>query len=204
MNQELTGIILAGGKNLRFGSNKALIDINGKTVIELTADLLKTDCSPILINTNSFAEYSFLNLPLVRDEHPSMGPLAGLYAGLSHSPTERALVISCDMPLMSRKIIACLATYETEQEILITRAADQLQFFPGIYRKTLLPTIEHILAAPPAPSSARKGRSMYALIEKVKAEIIDLSALDFYREEQFFNMNTREDYDQILRRQAVS
>lgn len=202
MTQKMTGIILAGGKSQRFGLNKALLKIGGKTVMEIMADRLKPIVADILISANSPEEYAFLKLPIVQDIYPNCGPLAGLHAALSRSTTDRNLVASCDMPLMSTEMIAYLAAYETGKKIVVMRVAGHMQFFPGIYRKSVLPVLEEILAGSTATVSTRRERSFYALIEKTKAEIIDPSVLNFYREELFFNMNTREDYDKIMQHLA--
>ena len=42
MYYDITGIILAGGKSTRMGENKALLEINGITVIEHIKNLMTT------------------------------------------------------------------------------------------------------------------------------------------------------------------
>ena len=46
----VTGIILAGGKSTRFGSNKALVGFNGSTLIEKVVGIMSTIFREILID----------------------------------------------------------------------------------------------------------------------------------------------------------
>ena len=50
-----TGIILAGGKSSRMGTNKALLTIDGKTVIEGIVNQLDNIVDDIIVVTNTFA-----------------------------------------------------------------------------------------------------------------------------------------------------
>ena len=86
-----TGIILAGGKSSRMGTNKALLTINGKTVIERIVNQLDQIVDEIIVVTNQFHDYEFLQLPMVEDKWKGMGPLAGIQAGLKAATTERNL-----------------------------------------------------------------------------------------------------------------
>ena len=58
-NENVTGIILAGGKARRMrGQDKGLIEINGKMMIQYVLDALKTQVKGILINANrNVSEY---------------------------------------------------------------------------------------------------------------------------------------------------
>ena len=47
-----TGIILAGGKSSRMGTNKALLRLNGKTVIEGIVKQLEKIVDEIIVVTN--------------------------------------------------------------------------------------------------------------------------------------------------------
>ena len=96
-----TGIILAGGKSSRMGTNKALLTIDGKTVIERIVNQLEQIVDEIIVVTNPFHDYEFLQLPMVEDKWKGMGPLAGIEAGLNASTTERNLIVACDMPFIS-------------------------------------------------------------------------------------------------------
>ncbi|MCF6240761.1 MAG: molybdenum cofactor guanylyltransferase, partial [Bacteroidales bacterium] len=93
----ITGIILCGGKSKRMGSNKALLQLNGKCIINYVTELLSNFCNEIIISTNSH-ELAFLKTELVADEFQTIGPIAGIYSALKHSKTEKNIILSCDTP----------------------------------------------------------------------------------------------------------
>lgn len=193
MYSTITGIILSGGKNSRMGTNKSLLKIGDKTVIEIIVDLMSSLFPEIILSTNSAAELAFLQLPAVADIYQEAGPLAGIHAALLHSKTDANLIISCDLPLMSREMLEHIAALPSEKAIVICRAAGLLQPLPGRYHKGALPAIDKILAAPPQHGF----RSIHNLFAAVETEILETHHLPFFKDELFFNMNTYDDYKKL-------
>ncbi|MCK7517640.1 MAG: NTP transferase domain-containing protein [Ignavibacteriales bacterium] len=60
MRNDITGIILCGGKSSRMQTNKALLKLSDKTVIEIVAEKLKSIFNEVLISANDSKEYDFL------------------------------------------------------------------------------------------------------------------------------------------------
>lgn len=200
MYKDITGIILAGGQSSRMGTNKALLKIGDRTVIEIMARLMESLFESVIISTNTLNEYSFLNCPLVEDKYKNAGPLGGIHASLLQSATERNFVISCDLPLMSKEMIEYFVEYRTEKDILISRAAGYLQPLVGIYERKILTTIEEMLRSSIFANNKNvKHNSLHALFEKVETEIIDPTSLPFYSDRLFFNLNNMNDYEEISR-----
>jgi molybdenum cofactor guanylyltransferase len=80
----IAGCILAGGRSTRFGSDKALAVIGGKSLLDHAIARLAPQVAALAINTNS-NDPAFTNfgLPLIRDATPDFrGPLAGVLAAL--------------------------------------------------------------------------------------------------------------------------
>jgi len=203
MHEDITAIILAGGKSSRMGSDKALLQIGGRTVIEGVVGLLQSLFPEILLSVNSPLAYEFLHLPLVQDVYRSAGPLAGIHAALRESANEKNLIISCDLPLMSREMIDVVASRPTDKALLIVRAAGYLQPFPGLYRRSLLPLLEDLLREPAGLQGVgRRRHAIHALYDRVEIEIIEAGDLPLYRAELFFNLNNQNDYQAILNRPA--
>jgi molybdopterin-guanine dinucleotide biosynthesis protein A len=195
MIKDITGIILCGGKSSRMQVDKALLKLNGRTVIEIIAEKMKSIFSEVLISTNGIDDYNFLNLPLIKDIFTHKGPLAGIHSALKYSSTEKNFIISCDMPLVSSELIKFIATYNSDKKIILPEAEGRIQQLCGIYSKSLLPNIEDIILASEKAGNI-KG-SIYDLIERVSADIVNVESLTFYDKNFFLNMNTPEDYEQI-------
>lgn len=199
MYDDITGVILAGGKSSRMGVNKSLLKINDKTIIEKIVELMKSVFKKVIVITNTFQEYAFLKLPMFKDVYLGRGPLAGIHSGLIHSVSSQIFVISCDMPLITREMIEYIVNYKTEYPVTVCRADGFIQQLAGRYSKLILPKIESILVKnlTEERSEIKKKRkcNVLQLIENVGAEIINAESLEFYSDYLFFNMNNIEDYN---------
>jgi molybdopterin-guanine dinucleotide biosynthesis protein A len=104
-SKNITGVILAGGKSSRMGTDKGFLKLNGKLFIEHIIAALTPFVSEIIIVSNH-PEYDNFKLKRVPDFVENAGPLAGVYSGLLASKTENNLVLSCDIPLINSEILA--------------------------------------------------------------------------------------------------
>ena len=80
-NENVTGLVLAGGKARRMGGqDKGLININGQSMIEYVLLALKPQVKQIIINANrSIREYEKFGYPVIKDQLENyQGPLAGI------------------------------------------------------------------------------------------------------------------------------
>jgi len=138
----VTGVILAGGRSSRFGSNKALALVDGKPLIQRIADLLATLFPECLLVTNTPAEYEFLSLPVTHDRYQGYGPLAGIHAALLQISTPRAFVVACDMPNLSPELIKYLCSInDQEYDVIIPWLARGQEPLFGVYHKRSLAVI---------------------------------------------------------------
>ena|ERR1035437_651910 len=204
MYNNITGFILAGGKSTRMGTNKSLLTIGGLTVIERVVNLMRDLFKEVIIITNQFEEYSFLNLPMYEDIHKNIGPLAGIHSALVHTTTDKNFIISCDMPLMTGEVIKYLVEYPTDKLITIARADNFVQQLCGIYYQSLIPYIENITGMnneggdEENPVQDKRGCSVLELVKNVPAEIIDIEEVyQDFRPGTFYNMNRPEEYSFI-------
>lgn len=95
----LTGVVLAGGRSSRFGSDKAMEKIRKETFLEHTVALLRPLCAEVIISGNK-EQYAVPGCRLVKDEYEDCGPLGGIHAALKSCRTAYALFLTCDMPFM--------------------------------------------------------------------------------------------------------
>ena len=111
--QDITGLILAGGRAQRMGGiDKGLIPFHGKPLIESAIDRLQPQVGTILINANrSITKYSHYGYPVLMDETPDFsGPLAGFSVGLKHCKTTYLLTSPCDSPLLPNDLAEKMGT----------------------------------------------------------------------------------------------
>jgi len=111
----ILGAVLAGGLSSRFGSDKALAQIDGRTLISLAVDALSGWCEHVVVTGRETAP-----APTLPDwPHSGMGPLGGLAAAMRHAQDEGyEAVLSCgvdagflpdELPALLGQAPACLA-----------------------------------------------------------------------------------------------
>ncbi len=88
----ILGVVLAGGQSRRFGSDKALAELDGQTLLARSVNRLSGWCARVVVAGRDTAP-----APTLPDwPRPGMGPLGGLAAALHFARAEGfALVLSC-------------------------------------------------------------------------------------------------------------
>jgi molybdopterin-guanine dinucleotide biosynthesis protein A len=99
--QQIGGYILAGGKSVRMGVDKALLEINGVPMIARTAQLVESVTSAATV-VGAPEKYQPLGLRVIADDWPECGPLGGIATALRASNTEWNLIVACDLPYLTK------------------------------------------------------------------------------------------------------
>ncbi len=142
---KVTGIILAGGKSSRMGTEKGLIEIHGKPMIRIIIDLLKPLCDTIFISTSN-QSYSSFGYPLITDLHKNIGPISGLYSALSASPNHINLFLPCDVPYMKQEILELILNTANENpDKCIIPYTDYPEPLIAAYPKSILPVLSQLI-----------------------------------------------------------
>ena len=191
--ENITAFILAGGLSSRMGTNKALLQIGGKTLIQIFVDLLDSLFMEVVISSNEPQLFQFINKKLIKDLTPGRGPLGGIHSTLQSTKNEKNFLISCDMPFINKEIINYKCDYKSDKMIILPKADGRIQPLCGIYSKKALPEVESLLKESNQKDSSLKG-SIYELLNRVDTEIIDVTSMNFYHPDLFFNINTPDDF----------
>jgi len=102
--KDITGIILAGGKSSRMGTDKGFLMLNDKPFVQCSIDALKPLVSEILIVSDN-PDYDVFGLKRINDITKNAGPVAGICSGLEASSTAYNIILSCDIPLINSEIL---------------------------------------------------------------------------------------------------
>ncbi len=104
------GLVLAGGKSRRMGSDKALLRQNGQTQLSLAVALLETQLERVFVSTTAAqaddAERS--QFDRIVDRYDNMGPVAGILSAMDKNAEVSWLVLACDLPNIDAATIAYL------------------------------------------------------------------------------------------------
>jgi molybdopterin-guanine dinucleotide biosynthesis protein A len=99
----LTGILLVGGAGTRFGSPKALAQLDGETLAERAWRLLGEACAERV----AVGRVEGLPFPSLAD--PRTGPVAAIAEGLRRATADVAVVVPVDMPFLTSDALHLLA-----------------------------------------------------------------------------------------------
>jgi molybdenum cofactor guanylyltransferase len=135
---ELTGVLLVGGASKRFGSPKALARLNGETLAERAWRTLGEACTHRLA-VGKAEELLELDLPVLDDGTEVRAAMAGVVAGVRAAPTDVAVVVPVDTPLVTPQVLLELA------HACADAAVPQTGPLPGAYRKSALPVLQRRL-----------------------------------------------------------
>ncbi|MFM5947649.1 MAG: molybdenum cofactor guanylyltransferase [Novosphingobium sp.] len=155
----ILGVVLAGGQSSRFGSDKALAELGGHTLLSRAVDLLSGWCEFVVVAGRETAP-----APTLPDwPRPAMGPLGGIAAALHHAVDEgyeAVLSIGVDAPDLPDDLLALLSpgpAYLAAQPVV------------GLWPASALPRLEAIL-------EGTGKHSMLAFAEAIGAREVVLPA----------------------------
>ena len=188
----ITGAVLAGGKSVRFGKNKALQELRGKRFIERAVESLRLFCDPVIVVANDLGPYLDLGVPLVRDIVPNQGPLGGIYTALLFSSTDWILVKATDMPFLVPELAALLIGAKEGFDAVVPTLGDYYEPLLALYNRRCLPPIIRQLEDPDERQIVKFYRKIKVRnIPEEKWRKVDPDALSFR------NVNTPYDLIEI-------
>nr|WP_320049799.1 molybdenum cofactor guanylyltransferase [uncultured Desulfuromonas sp.] len=195
--QDVTAVILAGGKSRRMGREKLFLDIGGQPLFERVLKPLQMLFDEILVIANNPQPFEHYTLPVFSDIYPGSA-LGGLYTGLAKASTSWTFICAADMPFVNVSLIRYLLTQTENCDIVVPVSDQGMEPLCACYSKRCLPVMEQAL---------QKGQ--YKIIdawenlricEIAVAQLQHLPAI----ETAFVNLNREEDVhysNQLLTRQ---
>jgi molybdopterin-guanine dinucleotide biosynthesis protein A len=173
----ISASILAGGLSSRMGREKARLRLGGLTLIGRVRATVKRLELPVRV--------------IRRDLVERCGPMGGVYTALRTSSADAELLLACDMPFVTERLLAALLAHLGEDDTAVfVRHKDRFGF-PFVIRRKALATVEELLA--------KKQLSLQTLAESVKAAWIEAAEADA---PALFNINTPAEFRSAQQRIA--
>jgi molybdopterin-guanine dinucleotide biosynthesis protein A len=191
MNQNCTGVILAGGRNLRLpGIRKAFHDIQGRRVIDRIYAIFSRLFGRVILVTNDPVVFAGWDALIVSDIDPSRCSLAGIHAGLFYADTPWCFVTACDIPFLQEDLVRLLLSrIRPGIDVILPETGGGVEPMLAAYSRECLPSIEKNLAS---------GTFMIKrFFRKNRVDIVPLEAVKKVDPgmHSFFNINTPEDLE---------
>ncbi len=147
MKRMVAAFILAGGKSTRMGSDKAFVNLDGRTLLARAIDSIGGVTSDVHI-VGDFEKFSPF-APVIEDKFPGCGPLAGIHAALSSSGSDLNLILAVDLPFVSAALLEFLISLAENSSAIVTvpRVGERLQPLCAVYRRPFATLAEAALRA---------------------------------------------------------
>ena len=193
----LTGFVLVGGTSQRMGRPKTSLLIDGEKMLQRQIRLLRTVAHRVIAVGGSVGYLDRFDVPVIPDEIPGRGPLAGIYTALLKSRTEFNMVLGCDLPFVSGRLLAYLAgralNYASDVTVPCSRDG-RPQPLCGVYRRRALYAVRTRLAL-----GANKISGFFPMVHCDVIPWREVAGAGF-TPTVFDNMNTPEEYEHARKR----
>ncbi|HUL34263.1 MAG TPA: molybdenum cofactor guanylyltransferase [Candidatus Eisenbacteria bacterium] len=204
------GYVQAGGGSTRFGVDKALVEFDGKSMLQRSCDLLSAACKSARIIA-PVDKYPQAAVPVIADKWPGEGPLGGILTALYHAEEisyalagartaglesrSFCLILSCDMPFLTLEWLIHMVDRAaiSKAEVIVPKSQNGLEPLCACWRTDAAPAIQ---------SSFKGGvRKVTEAMKRLRMEVLDEAVWKRFDTDGrlFWNMNTPEDYAEARR-----
>ena len=193
IENNILGIILAGGKSSRFGEDKSTVKLGNKTLLDHTVSKIENEFNEILVISNN-KDFNFKNnkINLVEDcIEGQLGPLVGILTAMKWVTKNKKnykwiASFPCDTPFFDTKLISKLKlkTKETSKKLIFLNSDKKRHNIFGLWSMDLIETLEKDIK--------NNFRKVEIWADKVGYESININTEKF---DKFLNINTKEDFE---------
>jgi molybdopterin-guanine dinucleotide biosynthesis protein A len=191
----IAGLVLAGGRSRRFGSDKRFHKIDGKTLIEIACEKIAALCTENYLVVDKHIDVKQININgfnIIRDVEEWKGPLMGIYSAFLQIQSKGCLVIPVDMPYLNVPLLEHIKS-KAKRSDLVVFYDNQCSPLPGFYSSSLLPLMKSSL-----DKNDYSLRSLVRIaegIDKLRVLKLSLKVIRKFGEPEkiMFNINSQND-----------
>ena len=193
IENNILGIILAGGKSSRFGEDKSTAKLGNKTLLDHTVNKIENEFNEILVISNN-KEFNFKNnkIHVVEDcIEGQLGPLVGILTAMKWVIINKKnykwiASFPCDTPFFDIKLISELKikVKETSKKLIFLNSNKKRHNIFGLWSMDLIEILEKDIK--------NSFRKVELWADKVGYENININEEKFDR---FLNINTKKDLE---------
>ena len=187
---DITGVILVGGKSRRMGRDKALLQIDGRPLFERVLEIFRQSFSRLLLVGDRAERFSGCGLPVLADIYPGSA-LGGLYTALCLAETKYIFVSPCDLPFPNREMLHFLCSLREGYDAVVPNPARRFEPLFAVYAKSCLGPMRELLES--------GNLCVYDFYPRVRVRYVqdeELAPLD-RNGKSFLNVNTPEEFERI-------
>ena len=193
IENNILGIILAGGKSSRFGEDKSAAKLGNKTLLDHTVNKIENEFNEILVISNN-KEFNFKNnkIHVVEDcIDGQLGPLVGILTAMKWVIINKKnykwiASFPCDTPFFDIKLISELKikVKETSKKLIFLNSNKKRHNIFGLWSMDLIEILEKDIK--------NSFRKVELWADKIGYENININEEKF---DKFLNINTKKDLE---------
>tara|TARA_B100000029_G_scaffold176389_1_gene173698 strand:+ start:484 stop:1095 length:612 start_codon:yes stop_codon:yes gene_type:complete len=184
----ILGVILAGGKSKRFGEDKSNVKLGGKTLLEHTLNKITSKFKSIIIVSNSI---NLKNHIVIKDcIGGQLGPLVGVLSAMkwikkNNYSFKWIATFPCDTPFFSNSLIDKFieSSKSNDTPLYFAKSENQRHNIFGLWSINLMKTLENDIIK-------NKYRKVEEWANKIGIKTINIDSKEI---DLFFNINTKLD-----------
>jgi molybdopterin-guanine dinucleotide biosynthesis protein A len=130
------------------GATKALLQVNGRTILDTLAATLSGRFAEILLVAKEPEAFQVMQTGapwrLVLDDSPARSSLTGICTALKHARTDHVFITACDTPLLRPELLSALLEHLRPEDDVVLPLKPDGYFEPlcAVYSRRCLPHIE--------------------------------------------------------------
>ena len=181
-----TGVVLAGGQSRRMGRDKALIEVEGRTLLDRAMDKLEPLVDELLV-VGDPEKHGHLGPFVIGDDTPGQGPLGGLATALRYASHDKVLLLGVDLPGVNARLLQRLKQeLGTRTDAVVPRHDGLIEPLVAAYHRRCGPLFTQCLT-----EGVRKMSDALGLVRTSYLELTP--GTDGWPADLFHNFNTPED-----------
>ena len=193
IENNILGIILAGGKSSRFGEDKSTVKLGNKTLLDHTVNKIENEFNEILVISNN-KELNFKNkkIQVIEDcIEGQLGPLVGILTAMKWVKENKknyrwVASFPCDTPFFDINLTnkLKLKTINTSKKLIFLNSEKKRHNIFGAWSIDLIEILENDLK--------KNFRKVEIWADKIGYESININIEKF---DKFLNINTKKDFE---------
>ena len=190
-----SAVVLAGGKSIRYGIDKALVQFRGRPLFMWVVTALSEVVDEVILSISSehdpakFKKLVEREVVIVMDVQSDLGPVSGLIPSFSEAKGEYVAVAPCDSPFIKPKLYSLLFEKAKDHDGAVPFMNNFWEPLHAVYRrKTYVQALKNA-------QSLGKFRPVdaYSSLNIQKVTDFEMRSID-PRLFSFFNINSIKDY----------
>ncbi|MBS0172217.1 MAG: molybdenum cofactor guanylyltransferase [Nitrospira sp.] len=141
--QDVTGVLIAGGKSRRMGQDKRFLSVAGVSVFDRTLALLRTIFAEnLVVLAEPIEGLDVQGCPVRYDVVKGAGSLGGLLTGLLAATRPRIFAVACDMPFLDQNVMRFIASRDPTADVVAAYLESRFHPMQAVYSKRCVPFLQ--------------------------------------------------------------